>query len=58
MEDFIYIWMKFEKEKTLDNLTDLCILGTEKFRNWMKDRYEVKFYPFKLTTNYNNILEL
>lgn len=58
MEDFIYVWMKFEKEKSLDSLTDLCILGTEKFRTWIKDTYKVKFYPFKLTTGYNDILEL
>ena len=58
MEDFIYTWMKYEKEESLEILTDLCIIGTGKFREWMKERYKIRFNPFELTTNYNNILEL
>lgn len=58
MEDFIQVWMKYEKDRSLDGITDLCILGTGKFRDWLSKEHGIELGPFILTTDYNNILEI
>lgn len=57
-EDFLYQasclgyyyvnrFSKVDGENFLDHLCNMCILGTEEFRKFMKDRYRMDLEPFE-----------
>ena len=58
LEAFIWGWMSYERSRSLEDLFYICKIGTEDPRKWFRERYELKLNPFKLTTDYNQIMEI